>query len=357
MAKAKKKKAAPAKFRKPNTLFTEVKAHIDNTRRQVAVQVNQSLTLLYWKIGGLIREHILEGNRAEYGKQILATLSQELTREYGEGYTVSSLSRMMNFNECFPNAKILATVSQELSWSHFIELISLETEAQRMFYTKLAVAEKWSVRLLRDRIDSLLFERTALSKKPEKLIKQQLKKLPTGALQNSEMVFRDPYLLNFLGLKDTYSEKDLESAILSQLQKFIIEMGSDFAFLGRQKRITIDGEDYKIDLLFYHRGLKCLVVIDLKLGKFRAADKGQMELYLRWLEKHEQREGENPPVGLILCSDKSDEHVELMLLNETRIKVAKYYTQLPSMKMLKDKLHRAIVIARKDETARAKKRK
>jgi predicted nuclease of restriction endonuclease-like (RecB) superfamily len=197
----------------------------------------------------------------------------------------------------------------------------------------------------------MLFERTVLSKKPERLIKNELKKISVNGITQPEMIFRDPYFLDFLDLKETYSEKDLEDAILAQLQKFIIEIGNDFAFIARQKRIIIDGTDYKIDLLFYHRGLKCLVAIDLKMGKFRAADKGQMELYLRWLEKHEQREGENAPVGLILCSDKSDEHVELLLLKENRIKVAQYYTQLPSMKLLKEKLHKAILIARHKEDA------
>jgi predicted nuclease of restriction endonuclease-like (RecB) superfamily len=354
MAKSKSKPIA-RKVKKTDSLFGKIKLQIEQARQQVAVQVNQSLTHLYWSIGGLIHQHILEGNRAKYGKEILATLSQELTIEYGTGYTISSLSRMMNFYHCFPDKKILATVSQELSWSHFIELITLEEETQRLFYTQMAIAEKWSVRLLRERMDSLLFERTALSKRPEKLIKQELKKLKKGELSNTELVFRDPYLLDFLGLKETFSEKDMEERILAQLQQFITELGSDFAFIARQKRIVIDGIDYKIDLLFYHRGLKCLVVIDLKMGKFKAGDKGQMELYLRWLEKHEQREGENAPVGLILCSDKSDEHVELLLLKEDRIKVAKYYTQLPSMAILKAKLHKAILIARQKEQVKRQK--
>ena len=321
----------------------------------VALQVNQSLTMLYWNIGNILHHHILGGSRAGYGKEIIATLSRQLTIEYGTGYTSSSLSRMMSFYECLPDKNIVATLSQQLSWSHFIELVTLEDELQRLFYTQMAITEKWSVRLLRERIDSMLFERTALSRKPEKLIKQELKKMPAGTVSNTELVFRDPYLLDFLGLKETYSEKDLENAILSQLQQFITELGSDFAFLARQKRIIIDGTDYKIDLLFYHRGLKCLVAIDLKLGKFRASDKGQMELYLRWLEKHEQRDGENAPVGLILCSDKSDEHVELLLLKEDRIKVAKYYTQLPSMEILKQKLHKAILIARQKEEIKQQK--
>jgi predicted nuclease of restriction endonuclease-like (RecB) superfamily len=348
MAKLKKKKA-PVAINKTGKLFSQIKLQIDQARRQVSVVVNQQLTQLYWNIGNAIQEYILGGNRATYGKEIIATLSQQLTAEYGTGYTTSSLSRMMSFYQCFPDKNILATLSQELSWSHFIELVTLEDELQRLFYTQMAVTEKWSVRLLRERIDSMLFERTALSRKPEKLIKQELKKLSGSKIGTEELAFRDPYLLDFLGLKETYSEKDLEDAILAQLQQFIIELGSDFAFLARQKRIIIDGSDYKIDLLFYHRGLKCLVVIDLKLRKFSAGDKGQMELYLRWLEKHEQRAGENAPIGLILCSDKSDEHVELLLLKEDRIKVAQYYTQLPSMEILKQKLHKAIQMARRKE--------
>lgn len=329
-----------------DVLLKEIKSQIEQARSQVAIAVNQSLTMLYWNIGRVIHHHVLEKNRAPYGKEIVATLSHQLTAEYGSGYSVSALSRMMTFYQLYSDKAIVATVSQQLSWSHFIELITLENEEQRLFYTQMAIAERWSVRLLRDRIDSMLFFRTALSKKPEKLIKSELQKISASGVDNPELVFRDPYLLNFLGLKEVYSEKDLEDAILAQLQHFIIEMGSDFAFLARQKRIIIDGTDYKIDLLFYHRGLRCLVAIDLKLGKFRASDKGQMELYLRWLEKYEHKEGENAPVGLILCSDKSDEHVELLLLKEDRIKVAQYYTQLPSIDLLKQKLQKAILIAR-----------
>ena len=350
------KKISPVKKRSTDFLFQEIKLQIEKSRQQVTILVNQSLTHLYWKIGDIIYRHMLDMSRAEYGKEILATLSRELTNEYGNGYSVSALWRMLQFRQNYSDEQILATLSRQLTWSHFIELITLEKEEQRLFYSQMAIAERWSVRLLRNRIDSMLFERTSLSKKPGKLIKQELKKMQATGINNPEIVFRDPYLLDFLGLKETYSEKDLEDAILAQIQQFIIELGSDFAFLARQKRIIIDGTDYKIDLLFYHRGLKCLVAIDLKLGKFRAADKGQMELYLRWLEKHEQREGENAPVGLILCSDKSDEHVELLLLKEDRIKVAQYYTQLPPMQLLKDKLHKAILIAQQKEEIKFQKK-
>lgn len=206
--------------------------------------------------------------------------------------------------------------------------------------------EKWSVRTLKDRINSMLYERTAISKKPEELIQKEIDSLRNSQKLSPDLVFRDPYFLDFLGLKDIYSEKDLEDSILAELQKFIIEFGSDFAFLARQKRITIDNDDYYIDLLFYHRRLKCLVAIDLKLGKFEASYKGQMELYLRWLEKYEMLEGENLPIGLILCAAKNEEHIELLQLEHSNIKVAEYLTKLPELKLLEEKLHKAIEIAR-----------
>jgi predicted nuclease of restriction endonuclease-like (RecB) superfamily len=206
--------------------------------------------------------------------------------------------------------------------------------------------EKWSTRTLQERIQSMLFERTAISKKPEQTIKNDLSLLNKEQKLSADLVFKDPYVLDFLGLKDTYSEKDLESAIIAELQRFISELGSDFAFLVRQKRITIDTTDYYIDLLFYHRRLKCLVAIDLKIGNFEASYKGQMELYLRYLEKYEQVEGENSPIGLILCSGKNAEHVELLQLDKSNIRVADYLTILPSQEVLKQKLHRAIELAR-----------
>jgi predicted nuclease of restriction endonuclease-like (RecB) superfamily len=211
-----------------------------------------------------------------------------------------------------------------------------------MFYIEMCQIERWSVRTFQDRINSMLFERTAISKKPDQTILSDLDSLKNEAKLSPDLVFRDPYFLDFLGLKDMYSEKDLESAILVELQRFMTEMGSDFAFMARQKRITIDNDDYYIDLLFYHRRLKCLVVIDLKLGKFEAAHKGQMELYLRWLEKHEMIEGESLPIGLVLCASKSEEHIELMQLDKSNIRVAEYLTQLPSMKLLEAHLHQSI---------------
>ena len=234
---------------------------------------------------------------------------------------------------------------RQLSWSHLKILIPIEDPLKRMFYIEMCKIEKWSVRTFRERINSMLYERTAISKKPEETIKHELELLKNTQQITPDLVFRDPYFLDFLGLKDTYSEKDLESAIVAELQRFITELGSDFAFMARQKRLMIDSKDYYIDLLFYHRRLKCLIAIDLKIGEFDAAHKGEMELYLAYLEKHEAMEGENPPIGLILCTGKSPEHIELMQLHKSNIKVADYFSILPSKEILLDRLHKAIAIA------------
>lgn len=191
----------------------------------------------------------------------------------------------------------------------------------------------------------MLYERTSISKKPEQTIVNDIKLLKSEQKLSSDLIFRDPYLLDFLGLSDSYSEKDLEATIIIELQRFIIELGSDFAFMARQKRITIDNRDYYIDLLFYHRRLKCLVAIELKIGEFEAAYKGQMELYLRYLHKYEHVEGENPPLGLILCTGKNEEHIELLQLDHSNIKVAEYVTLLPDYKILRKKLQKAVEIA------------
>jgi len=206
--------------------------------------------------------------------------------------------------------------------------------------------ERWSVRKLREKIGGMLFERTALSKKPAKLAEQELEKLRAEDQLTPDLVFRDPYFLDFLGLKGAFQEKDLEAAIIRDLEAFLVELGGDFAFLARQKRIVVDGDDFYIDLLFYHRGLRRLVAIDLKLGKFAPGDLGQMEFYLRWLKKHEMRSGEQEPLGLILCAEKSDERVELFELESRGIRIAEYFTELPPRDLLERKLHDAVRLAR-----------
>ena len=327
-------------------LFGSIRQLIEENRQQVAVAVNATITALYWQVGKKINQEILQNNRAEYGKQIVAALSQQLTKEYGKGWGEKQLRHCMRFAEVFPDEQIVYTLCRQLSWSHLRLIMFLNDPLKREFYIEMCKLEKWSFRTFRDRVNSMLYERTAISKKPEITIQNDLEQLKSGESMNPDLVFRDPYFLDFLGLKDTYSEKDLETAIVTELQRFIIELGNDFAFMARQKRITIDNRDYKIDLLFYHRRLKCLVVIDLKLGEFEAGFKGQMELYLRYLEKYEKVEGENQPVGLILCAGKNEEHIELMQLDTSNIRVAEYLTELPDKTLLKQKLHQAIEIAR-----------
>ena len=214
---------------------------------------------------------------------------------------------MIQFHECFPDLEIVATLSRHLSWSHFMEIIPLKTDLERDFYAQMCRIEKWSVRTLRKKIQSMLFERTAISKKPEELARKELQALTENDRLSPDLVFQNPYVLDFLGLKDTFLEKDLEQAILNKLEHFLLELGRGFAFLERQKRMIIDGQDYELDLLFYHRKLKRLIAIDLKIGKFKAEYSCQMELYLRWLEKHETEADEGQPIGLILCAEGNTE--------------------------------------------------
>lgn len=330
------------KIIKEKELFGEIQKLIEESRNYVALEVNSTITMLYWQIGKRINKELLKEKRAEYGKQIVNSLSTQLTLEYGSGWSEKHLRHCLRFAETFPDETIVSALRRELSWTHLKTIIYIEDELKRSFYLEMCRLEKWSTRVLQDRINAMMFERTAISRKPEETIKKEIEHLKTESTITPDLVFRDPYFLDFLGLKDTYSEKDLETAIIAQLQNFIIELGSDFAFLSRQKRITIDNDDYYIDLLFFHRRLKCLVAIDLKLGKFEAAFKGQMELYLRWLEKYETAQDENMPIGLILCASKNEEHIELLQMEKSNIKVAEYLTKLPDMKLLQAKLHQAI---------------
>jgi predicted nuclease of restriction endonuclease-like (RecB) superfamily len=329
----------------PSALLDELRGLIRQTREGVSQAVNSALVLLYWEVGQRIRTEILRHRRAAYGEEILATLSQELAVEFGTGFSVSNLSRMLRLVEVFPNHQVVAA-ARHLSWSHFIQIILLEDDLKRDFYAELCRVERWSVRTLRAKIQSMLFERTALSRKPAELARQELTELREENRLTPDLVFRDPYLLDFLGLADTYSEQDLETAILREVEQFILELGTGFAFIARQKRLMIDGKDHRLDLLFYHRQLKRLICIDLKIGEFEAADKGQMELYLRWLEKHEMQPGEEAPIGLILCEDKGAEQIELLQLDRSGIRVASYLTDLPPRPVLQKKLHDAAQLAR-----------
>ncbi len=328
-------------------LLNDLRRMIDETRQAVSTKVNVALTMLYWNVGRRIREDVLQEKRAEYGREILPTLSAKLTIEYGRGWNERNLAYMVKFAEIFLDETILHALCAKLSWSHFRLLISMDDPLKRTFYAEICSIEGWSTRTLEKKISSMLYERTALSKKPEKLIEQELTKLRETDKLIPDLVFRDPYLLDFLGLKDTFAEKDLETAILREMESFILELGVGFAFLERQKRITLDGDDFYMDLLFYHRRLRRLVAIELKLGEFKPAFKGQMELYLHWLDKYERREGEDAPLGMILCAGKKQEQIELLELGRSGIHVAEYLTDSLPKEVLQEKLRKAIALARK----------
>ena len=324
------------------SLITNLRPLINEARNKVTLIVNTEITLLYWHIGKRINEEVLGNQRAEYGKQIVSTVSTQLTKEYGKGFELRNLRRMMQFAELFPDFQIVAPLARQLSWSHFIELLSIKNGLGREFYLTMATSENWSIRTLRNKIDSMLYERTAISSKPEEVIKTELANLRDNEVLSPDLVFKSPYFLEFTGLKGVYSEKSLEDSLLVHIEHFILELGVGFTFVERQKRMIIDGEDFYLDLLFYHRKLRRLVAIELKLGKFKAAYKGQMELYLRWLEKHEMEAGEESPIGLLLCTEGSEEQIELLQLDQTGIRVAQYMTELPSRALLHQQLQKII---------------
>ena len=345
-AKPKPRTLAPKPAVPAAPLLADLRDLILTAREAVARTVNAGLTLLYWEIGARIRRDILQEKRAGYGDEILQSLSAKLEAEFGRGFGERNLARMVKFAEAFPDPNILTALRTKLGWTHFRQIIYLDDPLQRDFYAEMCRMENWSTRTLEQKIKSMLYERTAISKKPDKLIKQELAALRSEDKLTPDLVFRDPYILDFLGLKDTYAEKDVEAAILREVESFILELGIGFAFLERQKRMQIDAKDYYLDLLFYHRKLKRLVAIELKLGDFEAADKGQMELYLGWLKRHAVEPGEEAPLGMILCAGKNDEHVELLELASSGIHVATYWTQLLPKKQLERKLHQAVVRAR-----------
>lgn len=329
------------------SLIQDLRQIIDQARGQVAATANYALTMMYWHIGERINRDVLENERAEYGKQIVSQVATQLQHEYGKnGFEPRNIRRMMQFAQQFPEFRIVSRVATKLSWSHFIEVLSLKDELQREFYITLAASERWGRDKLRKEIDGMLYERTAISTKPDELIKQELTQLRDDNVMSPDLVFKSPYFLEFTGLKGMYSEKTLEDCLVTHLEQFIIELGNGFSFVARQKRMIIDGEDFYLDLLFYHRRLHRLIAIDLKKGRFKAEYKGQMELYLRWLEAHEVEPGEESPLGLLLCTEGGDEQIELLQLDKAGIKVAKYMTELPPREVLQRQIQKSLEIAK-----------
>ncbi|MDN7842430.1 PDDEXK nuclease domain-containing protein [Burkholderia multivorans] len=325
----------------PSALLSDIRTLIEAARQRAASTVNSELTMLYWRIGQRIHTQVLEGRRADYGEEVVLTLAAQLVKEYGSSFGVKNLRRMVQFAATFPDEQIVVSLIRQLSWTHFIALIPLKDPLQRDYYAQMAGAERWSVRTLRERIDSMLYERTALSKKPGETIAQELATMRDAQRMSPALVMRDPYILDFLGLRDTWQEGDLEAAIIREMESFLLELGAGFSFVARQKRIQIDDDDFHLDLLFYNRKLRRLVAVELKIGDFKAAYKGQMELYLRWLDKYEREPEEASPLGIILCTGKKREQIELLELDKSGIHVAEYLTSLPPRAVLVERLQQA----------------
>lgn len=313
-------------------LIKQVSTLIECAKNKVVSQINHELVLLFWQIGHIIHQHILQEQRAKYGKQTILNLANYLTTHYGRNFSEKNLRRMVQFCQVFNDLDIVAPLARQLTWSHFLILIPLKSHDARLFYAHLSANEQLSKRQLREKIENKTFERTEIANIQ---INQSID-IPKDT-------FKDPYVLDFLNLNQGYLENDLENAILLELEKFLMELGNGFAFIERQKRMIIDGEDFYLDLLFYHRKLRRLIAIELKLSKFKAQDKGQMELYLNWLNQYERQDGENYPIGLILCAESSREQIELLQMHKDNILVAEYWTQLPEKALLEQKLHQTLL--------------
>ncbi|HYO50468.1 MAG TPA: PDDEXK nuclease domain-containing protein [Chloroflexia bacterium] len=319
-------------------LLNDLRVIIELGRGRAAAAVNSEIVATYWCIGERIVQEEQDGaGRASYGEQLMSRLGKTLSLEYGRGFAESSLRNMRQFYLTYPNR---AALRSELAWTHYRTLMRLSDPGQRDFYGRLSITGRWSSRELERQIASMLYERAGLSRKPQELADM----LPDkgNALSPHDSTFRDPYILDFLGLQDAYSERDLETALVRNIERFLLALGSDFCFVGRQRRLTIGGEDYYIDLVFYHRGLRCLVLVDLKIGPFSPADAAQMKLYLNWTRLHDKREGESDPIGLILCGSKNEQVVELLLSDpdnslSKRIRVSQYLL-LNSEEAIKERL-------------------
>lgn len=314
-------------------LLADLREIIRRGKSQAVAAVNSALTLTYWHVGQRINTEVLRGERAAYGKQVIPLLARELVVQYGKSFEARNLRRMTQFAELFPDSQIVTPLVSQLSWTHFTVLLMLPDDAARQFYARQAIDHVWSKRELIRQIERKAFERSHIADS----------KLVLSAAPELAGSFKDPYFFDFLGLSQGYLENDLEQALIRELEQFILELGKGFAFVERQKRMIIDGEDFYLDLLFYHRRLKRLVAVELKIDRFKAAHKGQMELYLNWLDKYERQSDEAAPIGLILCAQAGTEQVELMNLQKDNIMVAEYWTELPPKAVLEAKLHTALI--------------
>lgn len=327
-------------------LFDDIDDLIKRAKQHVSKEFNITHVLLNWHIGNRINQEILKNNRAGYGKHVITQLSEQLQTKHGAGYDKTALSRMIKFVKIYPDMDSVVRMSQQLRWTHIIQLIAIKDDLKRDFYTEMCLIENWGTAVLHDRLNSLHYERTALAKKPEKLIRQHIEKIRKEKVIIPEIIFHDPQFLRFTGLPSDPTEHDLEDTILDELVVFMREFGSDFCFVARQKRMSTENIDRYLDLLFYHRGMRRLIAIELKIGRFEPAHKGQMEWYLNWLDRNEKKPGEEKPIGIILCSDKDQEDFEYLEWDNTGIHVAQYLTQLPPKEILEEKLKKAIAIAR-----------
>ena len=300
------------------TLFNHVSSIIEHRIYRAQSHANQENVLMFWEVGKYIGSALLGGERAGYGKQIVVTLAQQLQVKYGASFDYSNVTRMIKFAVRFPEIEIVVPLAQQLSWSHFIALLPLKSDKAFMFYANDAIIRRLGKRELRRQISRKAYERREIAD-------SQLTEVSAVPFN----MFKDPYLLDVLGLKDNYLEADLEKAIIAEIESFILEFGNGFSFVARQKRMTMDGDDFTLDLLFFHRILKRLVAIELKIGKFKPSYMGQMRFYLKWLNRYEMQDGENPPIGIILCTGASRDQIELMELDKEGIAVAEYWTQLP----------------------------
>ncbi len=327
-------------------LYTDVCGIIDGARGRLATYINAEICMTNWYVGKRIKEDVLDNQRASYGKQVVKNLAVKLTAKYGNGWGFYKLQHCLRAASVFTEDEIVYAVRTQLSWTQLRSLMGLKNALERQFYMQMCALEHWDTRTLDAKIDQQLYQRTAISQKPEELIRLELEQTKETQQLNPDMVFRSTYFLDMLGLPDTFSEQDLETAIVSQIEAFLREFGADFTFVARQKRITVDAVDYHLDLLFFHRELRRLIAIDLKIGKFKPEYEGQMLLYLRYLNQNERKAWEESPIGLILCSEGNTEHIQYLMLDENSpVKVAQYYTQLPDKAVLAEKLKKAVAIA------------